>query len=70
MRRDGTFEPEDKARCALCARMIQLTRMQEVVEFARYEWRSLDGDTHCRRRNVRRHEPRRVTKTQRSEAAA
>ncbi len=63
MRKDGTYEPGDKTRCTNCSRMIQLTRMEQVVEFARYEWRSLDGDTHCRRREIRPHTPRRNVKT-------
>ncbi len=59
MRKDGTFEPGEKARCTFCSRMIQLVKM-DGLDFARYEWRSLDGDTHCRRRTVQPHKPRRT----------
>jgi len=68
MHNDGTFQPGDKTRCTHCSRMIQLSRVEENREFAQYEWRSLDDDTHCRRREVRRHAPRRVPKSQRSAA--
>lgn len=69
MHNDGTFEPGDKARCTHCSRVVRLDRVEENREFRQYEWRSLDGDTHCRRREVRRHEPRRVPKSQRRRAA-
>lgn len=68
MHNDGTFEPGDKARCANCNRVVRLDRVEANHKFRQYEWRSLDGDTHCRRRDIRPHTPRRVPKSQRSAA--